>query len=1496
MKNKMYKVLGVMLSICLVLTAVFCLPAIAEDVVDEVIVKDYYVRSNGYDIDDTTVTAGDGRTSETPAPTVADVVNTIIADDLGKGDIANVYIMQDADGHNAFDSATAYKNAKSYYKHNMTAWSDAGSFSTKWDFTMVVKSPENEQNYLAQTAYIGLKGYWYVSGPTIFENVILISTSNEIDRPITTRGNNVTFSKETDFTIINKTGTNQTLASNSIVAVGGNGYFPIAIANKETYTERVNLTFESLYLYKAPSSRTRRNGITLGSFLGASTFNEDVNIVIDNSETVMQFAYGGAKSTLPATFDKTLNINVKNAAEIKLNTVGTDSGGSTGKITVAKGLQIIYPSTTTFADLTEEFTTKGVTNYWILQRVSDNADVIDFAKDENGDVVAGKFVIAENYVATATNTATGETKPSEDGVLDLSQVPGTYTVTFEEYVEKVYDYYVAHGGTGDGRDINNPAPSVATAVATMNDIVGLTANDTANIWIMQDIAEVKNDGTVEDGTTTYNKHNLAYWGSVPSHTAKILVKPYENNQANNAEANLPTYLAISDRVGINARMNFAGPTEIDNIKIIYCTSTQTGNQERGIINFAGNSVKLGSGVKYGYANATKAGSIDWVGDIEDMTSLTTILTPPVTTEKVFEKPINVEIAHSITATNEKGGYIYIPSIDPAYNTFEKDVTLRITGPVNTGRLKLGEKTNAYPITFKQNLNVKITEAGGSWQIANGGNIIVEGGIQMIVNDEATIRGDSYPFSTIYAKAYTDDTYETPITDHWILNVNDAMVEAIDFIENEKGKFQIPEFHSVVATNVADTSLTYSADANGVLDLSEVPGEYTVVVKESEKESDTYKDYINYRGYVDGLTKYNGALANTFKKLSTETELNVAYMGGSTLNDASLRTEIGSWLQSNFTNVTIRNIDKSLANTGTEFGAIRVTRDVLSKNPDLLFIEYSLDDYLDGVSAEKSLMQFETIVREVKEVYPDCDIVTLFASTSEMGSELYDQASAQEEICEKYNITSINLGKNSEEYFAIINEFLANTLLFGEYGTDYEITNQTLPEMTSKYLYDGNNSFIFPVDVDFTTQGGSAYDDEVKGLGVADYVGMITMPANSGDTVTLTFDGTELYILTNENLSTDKTFKVSVDGGETWKVKHYSGSVLTNVVSGLVGGEHTVIIEPSIDTEVGVCGFYSRDIEKITNNLNICDLVYLNENNIVDTMFDYNNDQSVNTDDVSALKRILLSDYVKRDYFDTSHLIPIARLGYRPYTGTIPQQSIASYEKAYESGHRIMLCDIRLTSDGYMVCCHDDDISKVNAYDSNGVAVASGEVLISQTTLADLLTYDFGAYKKGYAGLQILQPEAFLEFCAQYDDITPVFEFKKIDDERIAQLVELIKQYGFEDNVMFLAGADTGVTVSEALPNSTIGRWYSTLNSTVIDVAASFGSAGKFVHVAALDYDNEDTINFENYVKAKAKGVDIGITYLSSSNANKTAFNELKNQGRLNFCKYISLDEVSWLYE
>jgi len=1066
-------------------------------------------------------------------------------------------------------------------------------------------------------------------------------------------------------------------------------------------------------------------------------------------------------------------------------------------------------------------------------------------------------------------------------LLSVSFVSASITVAA---AEKVTDYYVGYGGTGDGSSLSKMAPTVAKAIETIN-ANGFVAGDTVNVWIVQDIDSVAR----MDQTTPY--HNLAAWGgTVPSHTAKIIVKPLSTNQSKNAS--IPTYLAMDPQVGQITQLAIGGPTEFQNLGIVYCSNQYTGDN-RWVISGNGHDLTIGKGVAYymfGYKASTVA---NWTGQAPG--SILNLSTSVVHSSGTYNNPINLTI-------NSDNIRYHAMVIDFAGNTgdstYKQDVNIYFNGDIYGTYIRTGTRQADKTIIYEKNLNVKVTTACTIRGKTGSSKVTVKGGVQLITNNKAKFgwtNDTDYSFDThIAGNCYKDTAFTTP-ADYWNISVDQADVDKIDFVKNTTGKFEIARNFIATATN-ATTGVTTNSE-NGILDLSGAPGKYTVTFTYSKVEEEThnYDDLINYRGYNSDLTKFDGALANTFKKLDTISEFNIVYMGGSgTKGEAAgtWREQVGNWFTNNYQSVTINNIDKSLENTGTTFGALRVRRDVVSKIPNLVFIEYTLDDYKQGVSASKSQMQLETIVREIKEAYPSCDIVVLFASSENMGDELYAQANAHEAICERYDISSINLGSNKDLYFNIISEFLVNTLLFGEYGDSINVTNQTLPEVVNKYLFDGNKEFIYPVDLEFTSVGGSSYDEDAKALGIPDYVGVINLPVNSKDTVTVEFDGTALYMLNSKNFGTDKSFKVSLDGGENWEVKNYSGNIVTKVVSGLDGGKHTAIIEPAINADADVCGFYSFDLEKSTNKLNVCDLVYLDEsidNNTVDYR-DYNDDAAINKNDLAALKKILLGETMKPELNSTKHIKPIARLGWRPYTGNLPEQSLISYQKAYDTGHRILLCDIRTTSDGYMVCCHDDDISKVNAYNSNGVKVQAGQVKISETTLADLLTYDFGKYRN-QAGLQILQVEDFLSFCKDLGDVTPVLEMKvDITDKQLEELTALIKKYGFEDTIMFVC---TDQRFATALPNCTMGDWVYTLTDGVIARMDALTCKGKFVYVAR-DGGNEDSVNFENYVKCKAKGIDLAITYIPSTY--KDYFNGLKDKGIFNYCKYIALDEVSWLYE
>jgi len=68
----------------------------------------------------------------------------------------------------------------------------------------------------------------------------------------------------------------------------------------------------------------------------------------------------------------------------------------------------------------------------------------------------------------------------------------------------------------------------------------------------------------------------------------------------------------------------------------------------------------------------------------------------------------------------------------------------------------------------------------------------------------------------------------------------------------------------------------------------------------------------------------------------------------------------------------------------------------------------------------------------------------------------------------------------------------------------------------------------------------------------------------------------------------------------------------------------------------------------------------------------------------------------------------------------PEHTLIAYERAIEVGADALECDVRLTSDGHLVCVHDPRLDRT----SNGAA------RVSTSTLEELRQWDYGAWKSG----------------------------------------------------------------------------------------------------------------------------------------------------------------------
>lgn len=108
--------------------------------------------------------------------------------------------------------------------------------------------------------------------------------------------------------------------------------------------------------------------------------------------------------------------------------------------------------------------------------------------------------------------------------------------------------------------------------------------------------------------------------------------------------------------------------------------------------------------------------------------------------------------------------------------------------------------------------------------------------------------------------------------------------------------------------------------------------------------------------------------------------NVVFFGGSITWGAgatdpqktSYRALVSSWLETQFPRSTIKSIDAAIGGTGSKLGVFRMDRDVTPHDPDLVFIEFSVND---GESPDTT-ETMEGIIRKLHAHAPEAAIVIL----------------------------------------------------------------------------------------------------------------------------------------------------------------------------------------------------------------------------------------------------------------------------------------------------------------------------------------------------------------------------------------------------------------------------------------------------------------------------------------------------------------------------------------
>jgi hypothetical protein len=104
------------------------------------------------------------------------------------------------------------------------------------------------------------------------------------------------------------------------------------------------------------------------------------------------------------------------------------------------------------------------------------------------------------------------------------------------------------------------------------------------------------------------------------------------------------------------------------------------------------------------------------------------------------------------------------------------------------------------------------------------------------------------------------------------------------------------------------------------------------------------------------------LGNFFAKVKAGKEIKVAYFGGSITAAAGWRVKTLKWLQEQYPNAKFSEINAAIGGTGSDLGVFRCYQDVIAKKPDLVFVEFAVND---GSAPPANIWRtMEGIVRQI----------------------------------------------------------------------------------------------------------------------------------------------------------------------------------------------------------------------------------------------------------------------------------------------------------------------------------------------------------------------------------------------------------------------------------------------------------------------------------------------------------------------------------------------------
>ncbi len=279
------------------------------------------------------------------------------------------------------------------------------------------------------------------------------------------------------------------------------------------------------------------------------------------------------------------------------------------------------------------------------------------------------------------------------------------------------------------------------------------------------------------------------------------------------------------------------------------------------------------------------------------------------------------------------------------------------------------------------------------------------------------------------------------------------------------------------------------------------------------------------------------LANTRKKLLVDKKLNAVYFGGSITAGAnatdqdktSWRGLSTQYLRNKFPDVEINSVNASSGGTGTGYGLFRMNEEVMPHNPDLAFIEFSMNDCYQLYNVDNSLRYYESIIKRINDNNLNTDIIIVYTGDRGIYRKGWNNIfKAHDKMVCHHNLLSVDVlkalkedsqinNRDEDDYFSdwvhptdvghsvyadCVNKFLDAQL---EAAANSEPTQNKISSTISNNLILGKTTRVKACDME--QSGNRGFIPEVCYNGTR----TIYTSCKAGDEWTFEFEGTHLSL-------------------------------------------------------------------------------------------------------------------------------------------------------------------------------------------------------------------------------------------------------------------------------------------------------------------------------------------------------------------------------------------------